>query len=80
MPTLISVEPLANYCLKLAYDDGASGHVDLSQIAGRGVFDAWTDLAFFNRVQIGEFGELSWGDEIELCPDALYMQMRSTCR
>jgi hypothetical protein len=75
MPTLVSVEPLANYRLKLAYDDGASGHVDLSQFAGRGVFGAWRDVAFFNQVRIGELGELSWGNEIELCPDALYIKL-----
>ncbi len=75
MPTLVSVEPLPNYRLKLAYDDGASGQVDVSQFAGQGVFDAWRDVTFFNQVRIGEFGELSWGDDIELCPDALYMQL-----
>ena len=31
--------------LWLRYDDGASGEVDLSDLAGRGVFAAWIDRA-----------------------------------
>lgn len=75
MPSLVSAEPLADYRVQLAYDDGVSGQVDLSHLAGNGVFSAWHDLAFFNQAKIGEYGELSWGNEIELCPDALYLQV-----
>ncbi|MDZ4657245.1 MAG: DUF2442 domain-containing protein [Bythopirellula sp.] len=75
MPSLVSVRPLADYCVHLAYDDGVSGQVDLSHLTGKGVFSAWHDLTFFKQVTIGEFGELSWGSDIELCPDALYLQL-----
>lgn len=75
MPSLVSADPLADYSVRLCFDDGVSGQVDLSHLAGKGVFSAWHDPTFFKQVKIGEFGELSWGNDIELCPDALYLQL-----
>jgi hypothetical protein len=75
VPSLIKAEPLAGYRVHLTYDDGATGQIDLSHLVGQGVFSAWQEEAFFNRMKIGEFGELSWGNDIELCSDALYLQL-----
>lgn len=75
MPNLVSVAALPNYCVQLTYDDGAAGQVDLSHLAGQGVFSAWLDSKSFGQVKLGEFGELNWGNGIELCPDALYLQL-----
>ena len=68
----VQVAPRAGYRIWLRYADGASGEVDLSAIAGRGVFEVWLDRAFFERVHISRHGSIAWNDEIELCPDALY--------
>ena len=35
------VKPLPEYKLQLRYSDGAEGVVDLSHLAGKGVFAAW---------------------------------------
>ena len=59
----------------LRYDDGASGDVDLSRLAGRDVFAAWSDRAFFERVHITPHRSIAWSDEIELCADALYLRL-----
>jgi hypothetical protein len=40
----------------------------------KGVFAAWNDPEVFRAVQVGPFGELAWGDEIDLCPDSLYLE------
>ena len=71
----VQVEPRAGYRIWLRYSDGASGEVDLSAIAGRGVFEVWLDRAFFEKVHISGHGSIAWNDDIELCPDALYMQL-----
>ena len=63
------------YRIWLRYSDGAAGELDLSHLAGRGVFEAWNDRACFEAVHIGPAGGIAWGQEIELCPDALYMQL-----
>lgn len=51
------------------------GVVDLSDFAGRGVFEALTDLEVFASARAGEYGELRWGSEIDLDPDTLYMRL-----
>ena len=68
------VAVLANYRLELEFEDGKGGIVDLSRLVGNGVFAAWTDSEVFKKVRIGESGELAWDDEIDLCPDSLYLQ------
>jgi hypothetical protein len=62
------------FCLELVFDDGALGIVDLSDLAGKGVFAFWTDRKAFENIHIGSSGELAWGDKIDLCPDSLYLK------
>lgn len=68
------VEVLEGYRLDLTFDDGTRGVVDVSHLAGKGVFALWLDRKAFEAVRIGPSGELAWGDEIDLCPDALYLK------
>ena len=71
----IEVEPREGYRIWLRYSDGAAGEIDLSHLAGRGVFEAWKNRAFFETVHIAPAGAIAWGEDIELCPHALYMQL-----
>ena len=71
----IEVEPRDAFRIWLRYSDGATGEVDLSDIAGRGVFEAWNETGFFDRVHITAHRSIAWNDDIELCPDALYMEI-----
>ena len=75
MPKPVEVKPLKNFRLWLRYDDGLSGEVDLSDLAGRGVFKAWERPGFFQKVHLGPQKEISWNDEIDLCPDSLYLRL-----
>ena len=58
MPKPLEVKPLHNFRLWLRYDDETTGEVDLSDLAGRGVFKAWDRQDFFKAVRIGPHGEL----------------------
>lgn len=69
------VEVREGYLIWLRYSDGTAGEIDLSHLAGRGVFEAWDDLACFEAVYIASTRGIAWGEDIELCPDALYMQL-----
>jgi Protein of unknown function (DUF2442) len=71
----ISVRALTDYRIYLEFSDGQRGEVDLSQYAGKGVFAAWNDYGFFQRVRVSRHRSIEWDNEIELCPDALYMQL-----
>ncbi len=72
-PTLVRALP--DYRLYLEFSDGAKGEVDLSDLAGKGVFAAWNDYSFFQKVRIGDHREIKWNDDIELCPDSLYLKL-----
>lgn len=75
MVKLVKVTPHAGFEIHLEYDDGTSGKVDLSHLIGRGVFKALRETAVFDRVTVGEHGEVRWSDNLELCADSLYLQI-----
>jgi hypothetical protein len=75
MRRITKVRAVEGYCLELEFDDGIAGRVDLSDLAGEGVFAPWLDRAAFEAVRIGSSGELVWSDEIDLCPDAMYLKL-----
>ena len=70
-----AVEPRDGYRIWLRYSDGTAGEVDLSHLAGCGVFEAWNDRVCFEAVRITEYDAVAWSEDLELCPDALYMQL-----
>jgi hypothetical protein len=74
MGRINGVKSLGDYRLELVFDDGVTGVVDLSDLVGKGVFALWRDRAAFARVRIGTSGELIWDDQVDLCPDALYLK------
>ncbi|HEY3025498.1 MAG TPA: DUF2442 domain-containing protein [Pyrinomonadaceae bacterium] len=69
------VRALPNYRVYMEFADGAKGEVDLSDLAGKGVFDRWNDYNFFEQVHIGDHREIKWNDDFELCSDSLYLKL-----
>ena len=80
MPKPVVARALPDYRIWVRYDDGAEGAVDLSDLAGHGVFRAWADPAVFASVRIGPTGaEGRWfressalglyGEQSEQLPD-----------
>jgi hypothetical protein len=41
----------------------------------RSPFKAWLEDDVFASVSLGPLGEISWGEAIDLCPDAVYMRL-----
>ena len=75
MHKIVEVTVLQDYRLRLKFSDGNQGIVDLSYLVGKGVFLSWNDYEAFKKVTIGSSGELQWGEEVDLCPDALYLKI-----
>ena len=75
MYKIIHVNVLQDYKIKLKFDDGQQGIVDLSHLVGKGVFSSWNDYNTFQNVKIGSSGELMWSDQIDICPDSLYLKI-----
>jgi len=71
----IKVEALPHSRLRISYPDGVEGVIDLSPQVGRGVFARLADEAFFKTAHIGEYGQIAWSEELEICPDAAYLEI-----
>jgi len=74
MKKITAIKILNDYRIHLVFEDGIQGSVDLSDLVGKGVFELWRDRKAFEQVRIGSGGELIWNDQIDLCPDSLYLK------
>lgn len=68
MNKVVDVRPLHDYRIWLRFSDGTQGDVDLSDLAGRGVFAAWADPNVFTAVRVEQGGGIEWPGEIDMCP------------
>ena len=76
MCKIVEAKPLSGFRIWLRYQDGIQGEVDLSGLAGKGVFSAWNQSGCFESVFIdAESGALAWPGGIDLCPDSLYEEL-----
>ena len=75
MQKIVKFKVLNDYKVKLEYENGVKGTVDLSYLVGKGVFALWNDYKLFQNVKIGSSGELSWNDQVDLCPDSLFLKI-----
>ncbi len=68
-----TAEYIDNYRLKLSFNDGNSGFVDLSSYLNQNnVFERFADKEYFLSYRV-EFGTLVWGDgELDIAPEHLY--------
>lgn len=78
MPKVISVRPLADYRLDVAFDDGTRGVVPLNDRLFGPVFEPLRDMPTFRQVFVDEFGAVCWPNGADLAPDALYDQIRAS--
>lgn len=71
----IKIKTLDNCKLWLRFEDSVEGTVDLSHLAGKGVFSFWNNPENFKKAHIGKHGEIIWSKEVEICSDNLYLQI-----
>jgi len=72
---VVEVKALSDYRIWVRFADGVAGEVDLSYLAGSGAFSLWQDYSAFQGVNLGPSGEIAWNDEVELCPDSMYLKL-----
>lgn len=76
MHKIVKVEVLEGYRLRVIFDDGVAGIVDLSERLFGPVFEPLKDPAYFRQVGIDEFGAVCWPNGADLAPDALHARLR----
>ena len=71
----ISIKTLPDWKLEVVFNDGIKGLYDMSASIGKGIFSPLKDRAKFNQVHIGEYGQIAWSEEMEICSDAVYKEL-----
>lgn len=71
---IVSASPLEDYRLRLRFEDGVEGIVDIgAALSFQGVFAPLRDPAYFSQVRVDpELGTVSWPNGADLDPDVLY--------
>jgi hypothetical protein len=68
-----AVEPLDGYRLRLTFEDGVSGEIDLADELWGPVFEPLRDRAYFARVMVDDqCGTIVWPDGADFAPEWLY--------
>jgi hypothetical protein len=74
---VIAVETRPGFTVWVRFEDGVEGEVDLSDLAGRGVFKRWTDnpSEFQEAAVDPESGTVVWPGGLDVAPDRLYSEV-----
>lgn len=68
-----SVEVVGDHRLRLAFEDGSEGEVDLSDWRFRGVFEPLADSAYFRHCALDkELGTIVWPNGADIAPETLH--------
>jgi hypothetical protein len=62
------------HTVRVEFDDGVTGQVRFEESRLNGVFEPMRDPKFFAQAFI-DHGALAWPGELDMCPDAIYMQV-----
>ena len=76
MPELVHVTAVVvtgDHRLRLTFEDGAQGDVDLSDMDWRGVFEPLADAEYFRRVSLDtQLGTIVWPNGADIAPETLH--------
>lgn len=77
LPAVVGVAVIGDYKLRLLFDDGMAGDVDLSSMKWKGVFEALRDPKYFAKVRVDtEAATVVWPNGADLAPETLYEEAR----
>lgn len=68
-----AVEVIGDHRLRLAFEDGVEGEVDLSGWRWRGVFEPLADPSYFGHATLDEeLGTVVWPNGADIAPETLH--------
>ncbi|MCF8077593.1 MAG: DUF2442 domain-containing protein [Desulfotignum sp.] len=75
-PSIIKVSPQKDYRLKIQFDNGESGILDMKQFLNFGIFKRLKDHKVFNTVRVS-FDTIEWETGIDLDPEFIYEKCKT---
>ena len=76
-PDVVDVKPEKDYTLRLWFENGEEGILDMKPYLDRGIFRALRDEEMFRTVR-PFIGTIQWENEADLCPDTVYLESVKT--
>ena len=70
----IKAEALQDYGLKVYFDDGVSGIINLADYVKKGIFTTLKDVQLFKKVYTTE-SSIAWSEELEIDALAIYAEI-----
>ncbi len=61
--------------LRVRFADGVTGVLDLSGMAGKGVFKVWDEGDLFFHPYISETGSISWNEQVDIDANNAYLKV-----
>lgn len=75
-PKLTSAQYIEGYCISVAFSDGTSGTVDLTDLLWGPIFKPLNDLGFFKSFAFNpELNTISWPNGADVAPESLYRRI-----
>jgi hypothetical protein len=74
---VLRVRALPGYQLNVAFDDGISGVIDLTDFVNKGIFAILKDKQKFNKVYTNGYS-IVWNDELEIDILTVYAEISDT--
>ena len=72
-PKVIAVTPLADYKLKIEFENHQTKIFDVDPYLSRGVFAELKDLTYFNKVAVA-FDSIQWPNGQDFSRDTLFLK------
>jgi hypothetical protein len=78
IPRVVKVVPLPQFRLRIEFQDGVSGEIDIFPRLSGPVFEPLRDEALFRQVSVDAYGAVYWPNGPDLAPDAIYSRLTGT--
>lgn len=75
MRRVTKVETKPGYVIAVTFDDGKFGEICIADRLFGPMFEPLKDPSFFAQASVDEWGAVSWPNEADLAPDALYRRI-----
>lgn len=75
MVSVVSVEPLEDYKLRVALSDGRKGIFDVSPYLNKGVFRELKNPKYFRRVFL-TYNTVAWTHEQDIAPETIELELQ----
>lgn len=77
LPAVVGAAVVGDHRLRLLFDDGTVGDVDLSSMEWRGIFEPLRDPRYFAQVKVDhEAATVVWPNGADIAPETLYTEAR----